>query len=69
MATNDLTRKLDDIRPNYAFDVSCQRTAPEAIIAFLESEDYQDAVRQAVSLGGDSDILACITGGISPAYY
>jgi ADP-ribosylglycohydrolase len=60
---------VDDIRPNYAFNVSCQGTVPEAIIAFLEATSYEDAVRNAVSLGGDSDTLACITGGISEAFY
>ena len=65
----DLKRKLDDIRPGYSFDVSCQGTVPEAIISFLESNDFEDAVRNAVSLGGDSDTLACITGGIAQAYY
>jgi len=65
----DLNRRLEDIRPFYRFDVSCQGTVPEAIIAFLESDSYEDAVRNAVSLGGDSDTLACITGGIAEAYY
>jgi len=65
----DLNRTLDDIRPTYHFDVSCQGTVPEAIIAFLESTDYEDAIRNAISLGGDSDTLACITGGIAEAYY
>ncbi len=65
----DLNRKLDDIRPYYSYDVSCQGTVPEAIIAFLESESYEDAIRNAVSLGGDSDTLACITGGIAEAFY
>jgi len=65
----DLDRTLEEIRPAYAFDVSCQGTVPEAIIAFLESDSYEDAVRNAVSLGGDSDTLACITGGIAEAYY
>jgi len=60
---------IDDIRPGYSFDVTCQGSVPEAIIAFLESTDYDDAVRKAVSLGGDSDTQACITGGISQAYY
>jgi ADP-ribosylglycohydrolase len=64
----DLDRKLENIRPCYRFDVSCQGTVPEAIIAFLESDSYEDAVRNAVSLGGDSDTLACITGGIAEAY-
>lgn len=65
----DLDRSLDEIRPGYQFDVSCQGTVPEAIIAFLESEDFEDAIRKAISLGGDSDTLACITGGIAQAYY
>jgi len=65
----DLDRTVDDIRPSYAFDISCQGTVPEAIIAFLDSDSYEDAVRNAVSLGGDSDTLACITGGIAEALY
>lgn len=65
----DLGRTLSEIRPGYRFDVSCQGTVPEALIIFLESTDYEDAVRKAVSLGGDSDTLACITGGIAAAYY
>lgn len=65
----DLERTLDEIRPGYRFDVTCQGSVPEAIIAFLESEDYEDAVRKAVSLGGDSDTIACMTGGIAQAYY
>ena len=65
----DLNRTLDQIRPGYFFDVSCQGTVPESIIAFLESENYEDAVRKGISLGGDSDTIACITGGIAQAYY
>lgn len=65
----DLSRTLDEIRPDYRFDVSCQGTVPEAISAFLESANYEDAVRKAVSLGGDSDTLACIAGGIAEAFY
>jgi ADP-ribosylglycohydrolase len=57
------------LRPAYRFDESCQGTVPAAIIAFLESEDYEDAVRKAISLGGDADTLACITGGIAEAHY
>ena len=65
----DLDRTVDDIRPSYGFNESCQKTVPEAIIAFLDSTSYEDAVRNAISLGGDSDTLACITGGIAEAYY
>jgi ADP-ribosylglycohydrolase len=65
----DLDRRVDDIRPTYTFDVSCQGTVPEAIIAFLDSRSYEDAIRNAISLGGDSDTLACITGGIAQAFY
>jgi ADP-ribosylglycohydrolase len=65
----DLNRRLDDVRPTYQFNESCQGTVPEAIIAFLESTDFEDALRNAVSLGGDSDTLTCITGGIAQAFY
>ena len=65
----DLSRTIDEIRPTYQFNESCQETVPEAIIAFLESEDFEHSIRLAVSLGGDSDTLACITGGIAEAYY
>lgn len=65
----DLNRTLDEIRPGYRFDVSCQGSVPEAMIAFLESTSYEDAVRKAISLGGDSDTIACITGGIAEAFY
>jgi ADP-ribosylglycohydrolase len=65
----DLERTVDGIRPDYSFNESCQETVPEAIVAFLDSNSYEDAVRNAVSLGGDSDTLACITGGIAEAFY
>ncbi len=65
----NLNRSLDEIRPTYHHVESCQQTVPEAIIAFLESENYEDAVRNAVSLGGDTDTLAAITGSIAEAYY
>ena len=65
----NMNRTVDDIRPTYSFDVSCRGTVPEAIIAFLDSTSYEDAVRNAISLGGDSDTLACITGGIAEAFY
>lgn len=60
---------LDDIRPWYDFDESCAGTVPPAIVAFLESLDFEDAVRNAVSLGGDSDTLVAITGSIAEAFY
>ena len=65
----DLRFTLDEIRPAYEFDVTCQGTVPQAIKAFLEAKDFEDAVRNAVSLGGDSDTLAAITGAIAGAYY
>jgi ADP-ribosylglycohydrolase len=65
----DLNRSVNDIRPSYSFDVSCQGTVPASIVAFLDSESYEDSVRNAISLGGDSDTLACITGGIAEAFY
>ena len=65
----DLSRSVDEIRPSYEFDDSCQGTVPQAITAFLESTDFEDAIRNAISLGGDSDTLACIAGGISEAFY
>jgi ADP-ribosylglycohydrolase len=64
-----LGRTLEDIRPTYKFNESCQKTVPEAIIAFLESTDFEDAIRNAISLGGDSDTLAAITGSIAEAAY
>ncbi len=65
----DLSFAIDDIRDSYAFDVSCQGTVPQAIRAFIESTGFEDAIRTAVSLGGDTDTLACITGGIAQAFY
>ena len=65
----DLSRRLDEIRPRYRFDETCQGTVPQAITAFLESRDFEDAIRNAVSLGGDSDTLAAITGSIAEAAY
>lgn len=60
---------LDEIRPAYQFDVTCQGSVPQAIVAFLESESYEDAIRNAISIGGDSDTIAAVTGGIAMAYY
>jgi ADP-ribosylglycohydrolase len=65
----DLDRTVESIRPTYSFNESCQGTVPESIIAFLDSSDYEDAIRLAISLGGDADTLACITGGIAEAFY
>ena len=65
----NLDRTLDEIRPGYHMDETCQRTVPEAIIAFLESKDFEDAIRNAVSLGGDTDTLGAITGSIAEAFY
>lgn len=65
----NLSERLDDIRAVYAFDVSCQGSVPQSIIAFLESTDYEDAVRNAISLGGDADTMACIAGAIAEAFY
>ena len=65
----DLSRTLDDIRPDYHHVESCQQTVPEAITAFLEGRDFEDVVRCAVSLGGDCDTLTCIAAGIAEAFY
>jgi ADP-ribosylglycohydrolase len=65
----NLSDRLDDVRPSYCFDVTCQGTVPAALIAFLESRDYEDALRKAISLGGDADTLACITGAVAEAHY
>ena len=65
----DMDRTLAEIRPTYRFDVSCQGSVPESIIAFLESEDLEDAVRKAISLGGDGDTMACIAGALAEAHY
>lgn len=65
----DLDRTIADIRPGYRFDVSCQGSVPEALIAFLDSGSYAETVRKAISLGGDSDTQACIAGGVAQAFY
>ncbi len=65
----NLSVTLDEIRPTYKFNETCQDTVPQAIIAFLESTDFEDAIRNAISLGGDSDTLAAITGSIAEAAY
>jgi ADP-ribosylglycohydrolase len=65
----DLSRKIEQIRPSYSFDVTCQGSVPESIICFLEGNNFEDTVRKAVSLGGDTDTQACIAGSIAEAYY
>lgn len=65
----DLNRTIDEIRPRYGFDVSCQGSVPESIIAFLEGNTFEQAIRLAVSLGGDSDTMACMAGAISACMY
>ena len=65
----DLNRTCEEIRPVYRYNEACQQTVPEAIIAFLDSTGFEEAIRLAVSLGGDTDTLTCITGGIAEAYY
>ncbi len=65
----DLSRRYDDIKPGYKFASSCQLSVPESIICFLEGKDYEDTVRLAVAMGGDSDTMAAIAGGIAAAYY
>ncbi len=65
----DLDRTCDEIRPVYTFDVSCQGSVPESIIAFLDGEDFEDTVRNAVSIGGDSDTIAAMAGSIAEAFF
>jgi ADP-ribosylglycohydrolase len=64
-----LDERLDAIREGYRFDVSCQGSVPQSIIAFLEADSYEDAIRNAISLGGDADTMAAIAGGIAGAFY
>lgn len=65
----DLDRRLEDIRPDYGFDVSCQGSVPEALIAFFASTSVEDAIRKAVSLGGDADTQACMAGAVAEAFF
>ena len=65
----NLSRSLDEIRPNYSFDVSCAGSVPESIICFLEAQNFEDSIRNAVSLGGDADTQAAIAGSIASAYW
>ncbi len=69
MFAYDLSTPLAEIWHEYTFDVSCQGSVPQSIIAFLESSSYEDAIRKAISLGGDADTMACIAGGIAEAFY
>jgi len=65
----DLDRRVDEIRPSYGFNISCQGSVPEALVCFLDSESFEEAVRLAVSLGGDADTQACIAGAVAEAFY
>ena len=65
----DLNRTCDEIRPDYCFEPSCQETVPQSIIAFLDSNDFEDAIRLTISLGGDADTMGAITGAIAAAFY
>ncbi len=65
----DVSRSLDEIRPTYKFEGTCQETVPQALTAFFESTDFEDAIRNAISIGGDSDTVAAITGAVAGAYY
>lgn len=63
------SKTLDEIRPEYRFDSTCQGSVPIALLAFLESKDYEDCLKLAISMGGDSDTIAAMAGGIAYAYY
>ncbi len=65
----DLSQTLEQVKFNYSFDVTCQGSVPQAIISFLESEDFEHAIRNAISLGGDADTQACIAGALAEGYY
>ena len=65
----DLNRTVDEIRPKYKFEVSCQKSVPESIICFLDSDSFEDCIRNCISLGGDADTMGAIAGGIAEAYY
>ncbi|MBQ3853807.1 MAG: ADP-ribosylglycohydrolase family protein, partial [Anaerovibrio sp.] len=65
----DLSRTCDEIRPNYHHDETCQKSVPEAMTAFLEGQDFEDVIRTTISLGGDTDTLACISGSVAEVYY
>ena len=65
----DLTRTVDEIRPNYRFNETCQETVPEALVCALNAADFEDAIRNAISIGGDSDTVAAIAGGVAEALF
>ncbi len=65
----DLSRTVDEIRPEYKFEVSCAKSVPESIICFLDSDSFEDCIRNCISLGGDADTMGAIAGGIAEAYY
>ena len=65
----DLDRTVDEIRPDYSWDASCQGSVPESIICFLDGTDFESTIRNAVSLGGDTDTMACMAAGIAQAFY
>lgn len=65
----NLSRTVDDIRPDYKFTEECAETVPQALVAFFDSTDFENAIRLSISLGGDSDTLACITGAVAEAFY
>lgn len=65
----NLNRTVEEIRPGYKFDISCQGSVPEAIICFLDSSDFENCIRLSISIGGDSDTIACMAGGIAQAFY
>jgi len=65
----DLSRSIDDVRPSYRINLTCPGSVPEAIIAFLDSVSFEDAIRNAVSLGGDADTQAAIAGAIAESFY
>lgn len=65
----DLDFTVDEIRPGYSHDMTCEGSVPQAIVCFLDAEDYEDAIRNAVSLGGDGDTLSAIAGSIAEAYF
>jgi len=67
--TFDMTETVDSLRTHYRFNETCQGTVPQAILCVIQSTDFEDAIRNAISIGGDSDTVACIAGGIAEAYY